>query len=179
MMRLILVVLLFATPLFAQNDAATARAAAGCGSDQVNFDVKADKKQHPAPQPEAGKGLIYVFADVTGNNYGYGVLGITTRVGLDGAWVGANNNHSYFFFPVDPGDHRLCTNWQSSVASRSKLAKAVSLTAEAGKSYYFRTKVYSMPEGQHEVIMKLEPLDPAEGQLLIASSSLSASQPKK
>ena len=179
MIRLILVVLFLTSPLFAQDDAAAARAAAGCGSEQVNFTVKADKKQHPAPQPEGGKGLVYVFADVTPGNYGDGVLGITTRVGLDGAWVGANSSHSYFFFAVSPGDHRLCTNWQSSVGWRSKVAKAVTLTAEAGKIYYFRTKMLPTSERQNEVIMKLEPLDPAEGQLLIASSSLSTSQPKK
>jgi hypothetical protein len=179
MVRLILVAFLLASPVFAQNDVATARAAAGCGPEQVKFEVKADKKQHPAPQAESDKGLIYVFADVSGNNYGTGVLGVTTRVGVDGSWVGANNNHSYFFFAVSPGDHRLCTNWQSSVSWRSKVAKAVTLTAEAGKVYYFRTRMLPSSERQNEVIMKLEPLDPAEGQLLISSSSLSTSQPKK
>ena len=184
MVRLILVAFLLAsaasaTPLFPQDDAATARAAAGCGPEQVNFEVKADKKQHPAPQPEAGQGLVYVFADVPGTNYGgIAVHTVTTRVGLDGTWVGANNNHSYFFFAVSPGDHRLCTNWQSSLASRSKVAQAITLTAEAGKVYYFRIKMV-FPENR--VIMKLEPLDPAEGQLLVASSSLSTStvQPKR
>jgi hypothetical protein len=179
MVRLILVAFLLASPVFAQDDAATARAAAGCGSDRVNFDVKTDKKHHPAPQPEPGKGLVYVFADVPSGNYGDGVWRITTRVGLDGDWVGANSSHSYFFFGVSPGDHRVCTNWQSSVGWRSKVAKAITLTAEAGKVYYFRTRMLPASERQNEVIMKLEPLDPAEGQLLIASSSLSTSQPKK
>jgi hypothetical protein len=179
MIRIILAVFLFAPSLFAQDDDATARAAAGCGPDRVNFEVKTDKKRHPAPQPEPGKGLVYVFADVPSGNYGDGVLGITTRVGLDGDWVGANSSHSYFFFAVSPGDHRVCTNWQSSVSWRSKVAKAVSLTAEAGRVYYFRTRMLPLSERQSEVTMKLEPLDPAEGQLLIASSSLSTSQPKK
>ena len=179
MIRTILALFLLATPAFAQDDAATARAAAGCGPDQVNFEVKTDKKRHPAPQPEPGKGLVYVFADMPSGNYGDGVWRITTRVGLDGDWVGANYNRSYFFFAVSPGDHRVCTNWQSSVGSRSKVAKAVTLTAEAGKVYYFRTKMLPKSERQNEVIMKLEPLDPAEGQLLIATSSLSTSQPKK
>lgn len=179
MIRLILVVLFLTSPLFAQDDAAAARAAAGCGSERVNFDVKTDKKRHPAPQPEAGKGLVYVFADVPTGNYGDGVLWLTTRVGLDGDWVGANGRNSYFFFGVSPGDHRLCTNWQSSVGWRSKIAKAVTLTAEAGKTYYFRIRMLPVTEHQNEVMMKLEALDPAEGQLLIASSALSTSQPKK
>jgi hypothetical protein len=179
MIRIILVVFLFSSPLFAQDDAAAARAAAGCGSYRVNFEVKSDKNRHPAPQPEPGKGLVYVFADVPTGNYGDGVLGITTRVGLDGDWVGANSRHSYFFFAVSPGDHRVCTNWQSSVGWRSKVSKAVTLTAEAGQVYYLRTRMLPKSERLNEVIMKLEPLDPAEGQLLIASSALSTSQPKK
>jgi hypothetical protein len=179
MIRTLLATFLFASPLLAQDDAATARAAAGCGTDRVNFEVKTDKKRHPAPQPESGKGLVYVFADVRPGNYGDGVLRITTRVGLDGDWVGANSSNSYFYFAVSPGDHRVCTNWQSSVGWRSKVAKAVTLTAEAGGVYYFRTRMLPVSERQSEVTMKLEPLDPAEGQLLIASSSLSTSQPKK
>src|ERR1700719_2123867 len=47
MMKTIIIMFLFAPPLFAQDDSVAARAAAGCGSDQVNFDVKSDKKQHP------------------------------------------------------------------------------------------------------------------------------------
>ena len=179
MMRTILLLFVLVTPVFAQDDAVTARAAAGCGSDRVNFDVKTDKKHHPAPQPEPGKGLVYVFGDAPSGNYGEGVWRVTTRVGLDGDWVGANSSHSYLFFGVSPGDHRVCANWQSSVGWRSKVAKAVTLTAEAGKVYYFRTKMVPQREGLNEVIMKLEPLDPAEGQLMIASSSLSMSQPRK
>ena len=175
-MKTILVVLLFASSVFGQDDAA-ARSAAGCGADQVNFDVKTEKKLHPAPHPQADKALIYVFQDVKGNDLGFGVMSVTARVGLDGAWVGAISNKSYFFFSADPGDHRLCTNWQSSVASRSKLASAASLTAEAGKSYYFRTKVYSIRRGQ--LAMKLEALDSIEAQLLMASFSFSTSSPKK
>jgi hypothetical protein len=180
MIKITLAFLLFASPVFAQDQAAAARAAAGCGPQQIQYDVKTDKKQHPAPQPETGKALVYVFEEVRGNQLGVGVTGVTSRVGLDGTWIGANRSKTYFFFSVDPGNHRLCTNWQSSVASRSKLGSAASLTAEAGKTYYFKTKVYSLPEReQYEVIFRLEPLDPAEAQLLVASSALSISQPKK
>ncbi|MFY9531896.1 MAG: hypothetical protein WAR24_23580 [Candidatus Acidiferrales bacterium] len=40
---LVLLLLLLASPVFAQDQAAVARAAAGCGPDQVEFDVKTDK----------------------------------------------------------------------------------------------------------------------------------------
>jgi hypothetical protein len=171
-MKCLLAVLLFLSPVFAQDQAAAARAAAGCGPSEVQFDVKTDKNQHPVAQPQTGKALVYVFQNE--------LWKATTRVGLDGAWVGANHGESYFFFPVDPGDHRLCTNWQSVHKAFSKLGSAASLTAEAGKVYYFRTKVYESQESPvHRPALKLEPLDSAEGQLLVASSSFSSSHAKK
>jgi hypothetical protein len=105
-------------------------------------------------------------------------LSVTTKIGLDGGWVGANHGESYFYFSVDAGDHRLCAIWQSSLERYSRNASAISLTAEAGKVYYFRTIVDQRKE-QHQPVVKLEPLDPAEGQILVAASAFSTSHPKK
>ncbi len=154
----------FASPAFAQDQAAAARAAAGCGPDQVSFDVKTDKKQHPAPQ-----------AVEQSNSVNIGT--VTTRVGLDGAWVGAIHGKSYFFFSVDPGSHRVCAAWQSNFKRLSKLGSAADLTAEAGQVYYLRVRVDERPE--HRPDVKMEHIDTAEAQLLISSSSFSTSQPKK
>jgi len=101
----------------------------------------------------------------------------TTRVGLDGVWVGANHGKSYFFFPVDPGDHHLCVRWQSSFKQLSQAAAALSLTAEAGKVYYVRATLEERHKRQPAV--KLEAVDDAEGQLLVASSAFSIAHPKK
>lgn len=166
----------FASPAFAQDQAAAARAAAGCGPDQVSFDVKTDKKQHPAPQAEPGKALVYVSQDVEQSN-SVNIGTVTTRVGLDGAWVGAIHGKSYFFFSVDPGSHRVCAAWQSNFKRLSKLGSAADLTAEAGQVYYLRVRVDERPE--HRPDVKMEHIDTAEAQLLIASSSFSTSQPKK
>jgi hypothetical protein len=176
-MKTILVVFLFASPVFAQDDAAAARAAAGCGPAEVNFDVKTDKKQHPAPKPEPGKALVYVFLDVKQQPNSFNIGTVTTRVGLDGAWIGANHGRSYFFFPVDPGNHRVCAAWQSILERYSKLASAADLSAEAGKPYYLRVSVDERQE--HQPAVKMEHIDPAEAQILIANSSLSTSHPKK
>src|SRR4029077_7511834 len=105
MRKLFLATLLFASPLFAQNSPTDARIAAGCGPDNVQFDVKVDKNQHPTPQPEAGKAIVYVFEKEISDALAFKIGAVTTRVGLDGAWVGANHGESYFTFPVDPGDH--------------------------------------------------------------------------
>jgi hypothetical protein len=101
------------------------------------------------------------------------------RVGLDGAWVGANQGKSYFYFSVDAGEHQLCTNWQSGVFKKTamRIGSAITLTAGAGKVYYFRTQVYERSEQDHNV--KLEPVENAEAQFLISSSSFSNFHPKK
>ena len=174
MKKSMLAVLLFVTPVFAQkppqNQAAVVLNAAGCGPNEVQFDVTTDKHQHPTAQPEAGKALIYLIGDVLFGRP-------TTRVGIDGVWVGANHGESYFFFPVEPGDHHLCINWQSSFKKISRLGSAVSFTAEAGKIYYYR--IASDEKKEHELGLTLELLDPAKGEFLISSSAFSTSHPKK
>jgi len=169
---------LLAAPTLAQNStpsplpdqAATARTAAGCGPRDISFNVKTDKAKHPTAKPESGKALVYVLSDIQT----YKPL---TRVGIDGLWVGANHGESYFFFPVSPGDHHLCMDWQSSVKRISNLGSALTFTAEAGKTYYFRTARDEKKE--HELGLTLEPIDPAKAQFLISSSAFSDSHPKK
>jgi hypothetical protein len=172
-----LVVLAFLTsPALAQNQAAAARASAGCGPDKVQFEVRTDKKQHAEAQPEAGKAIVYVFEDERQDPGALPLLAATIRIGLDGHWVGANHGKSYFLFAVDPGDHNLCASWQSSIKTFSQLASAASLSAEPGKAYYFQAKVNERSHDKPAV--RLEAVDPAEAKLLIASFSLSISRPK-
>jgi hypothetical protein len=171
MVKTVLVVVLFVAPVFAQDPAQAVSTRGGCGLAEAQFDVRTDRKQHPVAQPEAGKALVYVFEDME--------HGPTMRVGLDGAWVGANKGKSYFFFPVDPGDHQICTNWQSGVFKKTamRIGSAVTVKAEAGKVYYLRTQVYERSEKDSNV--KLEPVETAEGQFLVSASAFSTSHPKK
>lgn len=83
MVKTLLAVLFFASTLFAQDQAAAARAAAGCGPNEIKFTVKTDKGQHPSAQPAAGKAMVYVFG---GENIDLGGIvigksGATTRRG--------------------------------------------------------------------------------------------------
>jgi hypothetical protein len=167
----VLLFALFISPVFAQDHPAVALDRGGCGPSESQFDVKPSGNQHAAAQPEPGKALVYVIEDIEG--------GPTMRVGLDGAWVGASKGKSYLFFSVDPGDHQVCTNWQSGVFKKTskRIGSAMTLRAEAGKVYYLRTQVYERGEQDHTV--KLEPVESAEGQFLVSSSKLSTSQPKK
>jgi len=66
MLRTALIALLFASPAFAQDSTVNPLAAAGCGANEIHFDVKTDKKQHPTAQPDAGKALVYVIDDTLG-----------------------------------------------------------------------------------------------------------------
>jgi hypothetical protein len=51
---------MLAVPVRAQDQATTARTAAGCGADNVQFDVKTDKSQHPQGQvPQAKHSSIF------------------------------------------------------------------------------------------------------------------------
>jgi hypothetical protein len=161
----------FASSVFAQDPAPAASARGGCGPSEAYFDVKADRKQHPVATPDASKALVYIFEDME--------HGPTMRVGLDGAWVGANKGKSYFFFSVDPGEHQVCTNWQSGTFKETskRIGSAMTLKAEAGRVYFLRTQVYERSEQDHNV--KLEPVETAEGQFLISASAFSTSHPKK
>lgn len=159
-------VLLGALPVLAQDDAAAARTAAGCGPSTGMFDVKTTDLKHPVAQPEEGRALVYFFVDL--------VAAPTMRVGVDGNWVGANDGKSYFFFQVQPGEHNVCTEWQSGTFKKSseRVGEAIHLTAEAGKTYYLRLN-FSYQR------MHLELSDEAEGHFLIGSSLYATSQPKK
>ncbi|HEY0701726.1 MAG TPA: DUF2846 domain-containing protein [Candidatus Acidoferrales bacterium] len=157
-------------------DAATLARSAGCGAGDVGFSVKTDKNQHPTPQPAPGKAIVYVFNTVR-TDPGFNIGTVTLRVGLDGDWVGANHGDSYFYFQVDPGDHRICAQWQSQFERVSKLASALSLSAQPGQVYYVRAIADARSRDRYTV--RLEPLDPAEALLLSANSGYSTSHPKK
>jgi hypothetical protein len=176
-MLVVSLLIMLAVPVFAQDQATAARTAAGCGADNVQFDVKTDKSRHPQGQAPPGKALVYVFEVERTDAQALKIGAVTIRIGLDGQWVGANHGNTYFYFPVDPGDHNLCANWQSTFGRFSKLAAAVSLTAETGQVYYFLTKVDERSHDNPAVWM--EAVDPAEAKLLIASASLSDFHPKK
>lgn len=104
--------LLLALPLIGRAQTTDLRTAAGCGPTNMQFNVKTDSTHHAVNQPEPGHALVYVI--VQGKPEG-GEARVTTRVGLDGNWVGASHGASYLSFPVIPGDHHVCTDWQSSL----------------------------------------------------------------
>src|ERR1700691_5058722 len=70
-----------------------------CGDSKVKFNVKTEKDQ-PAPAgPAEGKAQIVFIENESGpiGTFMYA----TVRFGMDGAWVGADYNNSYFTSTVD------------------------------------------------------------------------------
>jgi hypothetical protein len=98
---------------------------------------------------------------------------------LNGNWVGANYGKSYLSFAVAPGEHHVCVDWQSSLKSRQKLSGAAELTAEAGKTYYFRADVVlTQATESHDERLSIKAVDAPEGMLLVSKSAQSAWKPK-
>lgn len=150
-----------------------------CGPSKTKFDVTLNGSQAVPARAEVGKALIYVIEVFRRPP---GEIGAPTiRVGLDGAWVGANHGTSYLSFTVNPGEHHLCTNWQSVFKRLSDQHSLTSFTAEAGKTYFFRVQTHVESEGRGSEVwyIDLQPINPDEGKYLIASSPLSVSQAKR
>jgi hypothetical protein len=146
-----------------------------CGPSDVKFDVNKFQTKSPA-EPQPSKALVYVVED-TGHSEKECLLGcITVRVGLDGAWVGANQGTTQFSFSVEPGEHHLCANWQSKLGRLSAIHSLANFTAEPGKVYYFRTRVWA---GDKVPFLDLDPVNSDQGRYLVATSSLALSHAKK
>jgi hypothetical protein len=173
-MKMSLVLFLFiSVSVVAQDQLALEDAQSACGAAKVKYDARQDASQHPAPQPYPYKALVYVIQEIGELKCSGCAL---TKVGLDGAWVGANQGSSYFFFSVEPGDHHVCLNWQSRFSTKSHAYAFANLTVEAGKTYYFRARIFP---GHYDYSFDLDPINSDEGKYLVASSVFSVSNPRK
>jgi hypothetical protein len=164
-MKTIAAILLLSCWALGQDKAAVAAAEAACGPRDVSFEVKADVSQHPTPAPESGKALVYVVQEDR----------ISSRFGVDGKWVGANNRRSYFFVQIDPGEHHLCA------IARLGAVHWVSVhqfKAEADKTYYFVPHIEGGAVYAVDSKFDLSQVDPDEGRDLVAKAKFCTSHPK-
>jgi hypothetical protein len=157
-------VVAFTMSLSAQNQPAPAPAA--CGDLRVSMAVHLNKSPRRQMQPESGKALVYVIQDA-GASGALGTLGYpTTKVGIDGKWVGANKKNSFSSVDVTPGEHHLCVAIQAAfIRNNIELAH---LTTEAGRVYYYRTRIIAADKGALQYF-SLEAVDSDEGEYLVAS----------
>jgi uncharacterized protein DUF2846 len=122
-------------------------------------------------QPESGRARVYFVQDL-GSRNPVAVI----SVGLDGAWVGANKNDSYFSVSVEPGGHHVCEKVKSRYSAYKRLVELAHFTAEAGKVYYVRAQLFL---GENQPFLHLDLADSDQGEYLIASNPLSVSRPKE
>ena len=174
-MRTILAILLFAASACAQSAPPTASDATPvCGTlPNTTFEVKTGNGEHTA-QPVAGMAIVYFLQDDT--NY-LARPRPTTRLAVDGRWVGATHSDSYFYFPVEPGEHHLCAIWQPGGLGTAVRSGAAHFTAEAGHVYYFRAQNGSREDGIRTI--EFGRVDSDEEKLLIRQYAFSSSSVKK
>jgi hypothetical protein len=143
-----------------------------CGDDKVKFDVKTETSKTPPAPPTDGKAQI-VFIENENHMVGP-FMYATVRFGMDGAWVGANNNNSYFTLDVAPGVHHLCASWQSALRRIEKNVDVASFTAEPGKVYYFAADVKVIPTGENtaDITFGLLQLDEDKGKYRVKAWKL-------
>lgn len=117
-----------------------------CGPSDLQHSQRADKSQHPTPAPPPDKALVYVVRPTKAGS------AVQTKLSVDREWKGVNRGNTYFFFTLDPGRHHFC--------SQAENRSVLSLTVEAGKTYYIQQK---MRMGVWKARNKLEVLDEGEG----------------
>lgn len=153
-------------------DPAVAHAMAACGPEQVNFDVAKDLAAQPSVAPES-KALVFMISEGFPDP---SLAKITTKVGLDGSWVGANHGPSYFSFSVASGEHHLCVRWQSRLSYLKRVVALYNFTAESGKTYYFRSRPFDSGVGP---VLDLDLINSDQGKLFVASYPVSTSHAKQ
>lgn len=140
-----------------------------CGDDKVKFMVTTQPGQPAPAPPAAGRAQVVIVETVFG-------MSATARIGMDGAWVGADKGNSYFTLDVPPGLHHLCANWQSSFNAIDRQVQLFALDAEPGNVYYFHVKAVST---KYDLDFTLAPLNVDEATYLIQTSGFSTSAQKK
>ncbi len=167
-MKAPLLILLAAMSLSASAQTADTIYQQACGPKAAKFNVQLVSGQPPAA-PEPGKALVYFIQDESGY--------FITKVGLDGAWVGAIERNSYLFATVAPGEHHACAMWQKNLGNAMHPAPHFAhFTAEAGKVYYYL--IHSVDANVAVEFLELGPVDHDEALFKISSDSQSVAKPK-
>jgi len=150
-----------------------------CGDDKVKFEVTTQKAPDAPPPPADTKAKI-VFVEMSTKSGRWVPFGastdFTTRFGLDGSWVGAVVNKSYFTLDVAPGEHHLC----SSVQGKKDMIGVASLNAEPGKVYYYQFEIKNTLDGQgfNHFAYALSKLDEDEGKFRLKTLDVALPTPK-
>jgi hypothetical protein len=171
-MRFLILMLLLAIPALAQQPASIVGRA--CGPPKESFSVELNPADHQPPAAPPGKALVYFVQDLGGKPFGTTtLLSSVTEIGIDGVWVGADQDNSWFSVSVDPGVHHVCAHAQSRLFNQ--VTELAHFTAEADRVYYFRIRNFMWQSRR----LDFSPVDSDQALYMIGSSDRSAAQLKK
>jgi hypothetical protein len=164
---------LWVLPITAQTTSPQAQSPlAACGDSRTMFEVSRGEVKDRLDPPEPGKATLFVI-----EFYGLGDTGRVSRpllkIGLDGQWIGAIQGITYVSASITPGEHHLCSIWQSH-GDPWHNASLYNFHAEAGKRYYFRAQI-----DDKVYYADLQPVSDDEGRLLVSQAARSVSTPKR
>jgi len=149
--------------------------ASACGQPTAKFEVKASPSVSPGLVPD--KAVIFIIErDQTTRTF----VAPSTRLGMDGEWLGATRGNSYSFFLVSPGVHHLCADTKFGGAGGVGQA-FLHFDARPGVTYFFEvrnTRVGDPKWGKELRDVSLEQLDEDEGEYLLLMSTFVSSQRK-
>ena len=149
-----------------------------CGKEGVQFKVTTQPIPIDFKALDAGKAQI-VFLE-TEQTDGEVLSGVGTRLGVDGAWVGATKGNSYFSLSLIPGQHHLCANWQADFAPEWAVTGLASLNAKPGEVYYYRINIIHIRTHEIEYhSLDLTPVNEDEGKYLVNFLYLATATAKK
>jgi hypothetical protein len=157
-------------------EAQSAPAESACGKPNIKFEVKTSPVASPGAEPDKAI-VFFIEQDLTTRVY----VTPSTRLGMDGEWLGATSGNSYAFFAVSPGVHHLCADTKFGGVGGEGQA-FLHFQAKAGATYYFEVRNTRVgdPKWSSEELhdVSLAQLDEDEGEYLVSHSELVNSQRK-
>lgn len=163
--------LLIAALAQAQSNSVTS----ACGKPTVKFEVKTSAIVSPALEPD--KAVVFIIErDLTTRTF----VTPSSRLGMDGEWLGATSGNSYSLFVVTPGVHHLCADTKFGGVGGGGQA-FLHFDAKPGATYFFEirnTRVGDPKWGEELRDVALQQLDEDQGEYLLLMSTFVTSQRK-
>lgn len=146
-----------------------------CGPMSARFSVHKSTPMPKLADPPRQDARIVIFVETIG-------LGnschFAPRIGVDGRWIGRDCAGGYVGFEVSPGDHMLCvTPWYSHPSRHSAIYQ---FHAKPETVEYLRAEmIFSTMGSLNTISLHIDPVNPAEGRLLLYTRKFSDSTSKK
>lgn len=131
-----IIALAFATWAPWASASTSASATNGCGTGAPRYSVVTDRAVlGGAPKSDQARIVIFQAGDpVSATQQVF-------RVRVDGRWTGALRNYSWQLFPVAPGLHHVCVQWESPLKSLASRTATALVTTHPGRTSWLELSV--------------------------------------